>query len=553
MKSTTLTTGICLVTWLGACAAGEVADPAPVQPEALRGVCYSPFRVNQNPDCGVLPSEAQIREDLTFLGLSGISRRIRTYSCAGSLGAIPAIANDLDIECWPGAWLSRYRGPTERELEALIVVGRKKLRNCPALIVGNEVLLRGDLSEDALLAAIMRVREQTGLPVAYAEIGAVWEKHPRVAEAVDVMLVHLYPFWESSPIDGAVDRLVASLDRLASRYPGKRLVVGETGWPSAGEAMGAARPTPEHQARYLKEFLAASLARDIDYFYFSLFSEAWKSATAEGVRGGHWGICAAEGMLNPECRALVPEAAHGGIKRAPGAVPKPAALQLPAFVYREGDADENRFRPTNWMGDIEDLTLDEYCQTRPRSGAECLKITYTPAGWNRWAGIYFIGPYMNHWGDYPGYSLKGARKLVFWARGERGGERVEFKCGGMNSGGKSFRDSFGPLASTRFSETLAAEWREYSIDLTNADTSSLLGGFCFALNTPGNPRGCTFYLDDVVLVAEVVPPPLPRPQTAPAASADTLPLPPTRSPISARQPPPPTAASACSSPRPFAT
>ncbi|MEQ1840027.1 MAG: hypothetical protein ABL994_06450, partial [Verrucomicrobiales bacterium] len=119
----------------------------------FRGVCYSPFRAGQSPDQGVSPSEAEIREDLTFIAASGIATKIRTYGSGGVQAKIPEIALELNLECWPGAWLGHNPGVNERELAALVGVGRKKLANTPILIVGNEVLLRGDLTERELLEA----------------------------------------------------------------------------------------------------------------------------------------------------------------------------------------------------------------------------------------------------------------------------------------------------------------------------------------------------------------------------------------------------------------
>lgn len=128
-----------------------------------------------------------------------------------------------------------------------------------------------------------------------------------------------------------------------------------------------------------------------------------------------------------------------------------------------------------------------------------------PAGPNRYAGIYWVGPYVNHWGRYPGYNVKNAQKLLFWARGEKGGENVEFKIGGMRSPGEPFRDSFGPLPNVSEATTLTQNWTQYSIDLRNSDTSSLLGGFCAVFSARANPNGCTFYLNDIVIVGDEIP------------------------------------------------
>jgi len=127
---------------------------------------------------------------------------------------------------------------------------------------------------------------------------------------------------------------------------------------------------------------------------------------------------------------------------------------------------------------------------------------YKPPNTNNgvWAGIYWVGPYFNHWGDYPGYEVNDARAVTFWARGANGGERVEFKVGGMRDRRKPFRDSFGPLPVRDTWVTLTAQWKLYTIGLGDADTSSLLGGLCVVTNAANNPDGCTVFLDGIRVV-----------------------------------------------------
>ena len=468
----------------------------------LKGLCYSPFRANQDPDCGVAPTEKELVEDLEFIKRCGLSRRIRTYGSSGTLQTVPAACLRLGLECWPGAWLSRHAGPTERELTALIEIGRERLTNCPVLIVGNEALLRHDMSEDRLIEALQRVRRDTGLPVAYAEIADVWLRHPRVMESVDVALVHIYPFWSEQPIDNAVAHLVDTWNGVKRRYPDKKLVLGETGWPSAGQSRGRAIPSGENQARYLTELLCACQDQGIDYFYFELFDEPWKK---EMGCGGHWGLFTADGKLKSDLAPVVPPTPRGGMRRAAGDLPEPALLRLPAFVYLDGGSPRNHFVPTNYIGDAASLTVDEYCHIKPRSGDSCVRVEFTASRPDTWTGVYWMGPYFNHWGDYPGYRAGVVRKLVFWARGAKGGEAVQFKIGGIRSDGKPFRDSFGPLPVGEAWARLSAKWQQFVIALPRVDTSSLLSGFSLVTNAAANPRGCAFYLDDIVLISDEMP------------------------------------------------
>ena len=163
-------------------------------------------------------------------------------------------------------------------------------------------------------------------------------------------------------------------------------------------------------------------------------------------------------------------------------------------VYTDKTAKDNHYTPSGWMGDYGDLKVDAGSKENPHSGATCTKITYTAeqkqgAGW---AGVYWQNP-ANNWGTQPGgYDLKGAKKLVFWAKGEKGGEKIaEFKIGGI-TGEYADTDSAGIT-----DVALTPEWKEYSIDLAGKDLSSISGGFCWVANVASNPNGFTFYVDDI--------------------------------------------------------
>ena len=163
-------------------------------------------------------------------------------------------------------------------------------------------------------------------------------------------------------------------------------------------------------------------------------------------------------------------------------------------VYTDGSSPDNHYVPSGWMGDYGDLKLDEKFLTNPHGGTSSIKIVYNgkAAQGARWAGMYWQNP-PNNWGTRPGgYDLTGAKKLTFWARGEKGGERIEeFKIGGVTG---EYADSdvagIGPVV-------LTTEWQEFTIDLEGKDLSSISGGFCWSTNLDVNPQGCTFYLDDI--------------------------------------------------------
>lgn len=162
---------------------------------------------------------------------------------------------------------------------------------------------------------------------------------------------------------------------------------------------------------------------------------------------------------------------------------------------------ESVFTPSGWMGDGEYarryISLSANSPENPHTRSTYIRIAYM-FGPARWGGIYWQNQ-PDNWGDRPGnnYSGRGLRKLTFWARGERGGEIVEFKAGGINSPGKRYRDSF---AATIGRQALSREWKHYEIDLSNADLSSTIGGFCWVASSDLNAdKEITFFLSGIFL------------------------------------------------------
>ena len=163
-------------------------------------------------------------------------------------------------------------------------------------------------------------------------------------------------------------------------------------------------------------------------------------------------------------------------------------------VYTDAGSKENHYSPTGMMGDTWDIAIDERSAMRPHGGSTCIKVVYSKKAslGARWAGVYWQDPNSN-WGAIPGgYNLTGAKRLTFWARGEKGDEKIaQFKVGGMSA-------QYGDSDSSAISgEILSTNWQKFSIDLEGKDLSVITGGFCFTVNLDSNPEGVTFYLDDI--------------------------------------------------------
>lgn len=167
------------------------------------------------------------------------------------------------------------------------------------------------------------------------------------------------------------------------------------------------------------------------------------------------------------------------------------ARSFPFYVYKDGYSKLNHFFPSGWMGDFDDMSYNDAWPVNPKSGKTCFRIRYSAKGSRGfgWAGIYWQDP-INNWNVgalQGGYDLTGAKKLKFYARGQNGGEMVEFQVGGMTT-------------ETRTSGVLSLnrQWLPYEIDLEGMDLSVVNGGFNAIYNRGNNPDGCVFYLDDIV-------------------------------------------------------
>ena len=250
----------------------------------VHGLCFSPYLEGQQPGSQVSPQ--QIRERLSII--QPYTGWIRTFSCTDGHEQTPRIAHELGMKTMVGAWLGTDAAINERELQGVIDVARAG--HADIVAVGNEVLLREDLSEDELLAAIERVKAALpGVPVGYVDAYFLFEKHPRITAACDVVMTNCYPFWEGCPREGALAYMQTMLARTRAAAPGKRIVISETGWPDQGSPFQGSMPSREGAMSYFVDTCEWARAEGIEVFYFAAFDEAWKVG-AEGDVGAYWGL-----------------------------------------------------------------------------------------------------------------------------------------------------------------------------------------------------------------------------------------------------------------------
>lgn len=283
------------------------AQPQPADGKlSLAGLAYGPAHSGQDPNRGAFPSREEIQADMpTLASLTGY---IRTYSATGPAQAIVQAAEAAHLCVALGIQLSSDPAGNAREMAAGEQLASSSAVH--ALIVGNEVLQNGYLSEAQLRSDIAQVRARAGraVPVTTAETSTVWLQHRDLANDVDFITVHIYPFWQGITITSAISFLDQAYTQVQKAFPGKRIVIGETGWPSAGPPYKAAVPGAANQAQYLRDFVNWAQAKHAQYFYFDAFDEDWK-IHEQGV-GTHWGLYQQNGMGKPVVSEMLPEPAR---------------------------------------------------------------------------------------------------------------------------------------------------------------------------------------------------------------------------------------------------
>ncbi len=251
----------------------------------LASVSYSPFADSSHPDTGARPTAEQIRSDLK--AIAPYTRAIRTYSATGGAELIPPIAAEFGLKVTVGAWIDKDQARNEREIRSALELARH-YSNVNAIVVGNETTLRAELSVEGLIKLVQKVKRSSPVPVTTGEIWTVWIDHPELASAVDFIAAHILPYWEGFDASRAVDHTIEFYDKLRRVHPGKRIVIAEFGWPSAGYNFHDADPGRIAQAEVLRDFVTRAEAYGIDYNIVEAIDQPWK--TMEGGVGPYWGL-----------------------------------------------------------------------------------------------------------------------------------------------------------------------------------------------------------------------------------------------------------------------
>ncbi len=253
--------------------------------KGVHGFCFSPYAEGQ--DVGDILSEAQIRRRLDII--TPHTQWIRSFSCTGGNELIPKIASQKGLKTLAGAWISNDKERNEKEIQSLINLAKAGLVNIAA--VGNEVLHRGEISEQELLQYINKVRQALPVSIQVGYVDAYYQflDRPALVDACDIILANCYPFWEGANSLYAISYIDNMMELTQKIAKGKKVIVTESGWPTTGQNVEAAEPSMLNAMKYFISVQEWAKSKNIELFYFSSFDESWK-AKEEGAVGARWGI-----------------------------------------------------------------------------------------------------------------------------------------------------------------------------------------------------------------------------------------------------------------------
>jgi exo-beta-1,3-glucanase (GH17 family) len=264
---------------------------APIDPAAkLECVSYAPFRNEQTPhNPNLIVSPEQIAEDL--VELAKITKCIRTYSIDNGLDKVPELASKVGLKVLLGVWIGRDRAKNALLINTAVALSKEHPGSVAAIIVGSEVLLRGDMIVSDLRETIRSVRPRVDVPVTYADVWEFWLRYREVGADVDFVTVHFLPYWEDVPprAEDAAAHVDSVRKQVVAAFPGKEILIGEVGWPSHGRMREAALASRINQARFVSEILERARQENFRVNVFEAYDEPWKRRW-EGTVGGYWGL-----------------------------------------------------------------------------------------------------------------------------------------------------------------------------------------------------------------------------------------------------------------------
>jgi exo-beta-1,3-glucanase (GH17 family) len=252
------------------------------------------FQRYQSPFKQDYPGDDEIASDLKLL--HKYSDNVRTYTMQQN-PQLYRLAQKEGLKVMAGAEIDKRLDNNEREIELLIAKARAYPDTITRVIVGNEVLFRNDLTPEQMMTYLDRVRAAVHQPVSIAEPDYIWLKYPELAQHVDFVTIHLFPFWNGIVRKDAVPAALGAYEQIRQHFPDKPVVVGEIGWPSNGDRHEYADPSVSNEAIFIRDWMNVAKQQHIDYFLLEAFDQPWKESLGEGRTGAYWGMFNADRQM----------------------------------------------------------------------------------------------------------------------------------------------------------------------------------------------------------------------------------------------------------------
>jgi cellulose synthase/poly-beta-1,6-N-acetylglucosamine synthase-like glycosyltransferase/exo-beta-1,3-glucanase (GH17 family) len=257
------------------------------------GVTYDPLRKNDTQTSNTFPSAEEIEHDFELLSDKVFAVRTYNVSKEKGLDKIPELAAKHNLNSTVGAWIDVDLEENRRQVDTLIEIGKQYNPKLIRLMVGNEYLLRWALTdneaEERLIGYIRDVKRNTNRPVSTSETWDIWLKHPKLANEVDFIAIHILPYWEGIAAEDAIDYVFDRYNEIKKAFPNKPVIITEVGWPSDGQPVRHATASVHNQAKFLRDFLNRADKEKVTYYVVEAFDQPWKKSI-EGSAGAYWGI-----------------------------------------------------------------------------------------------------------------------------------------------------------------------------------------------------------------------------------------------------------------------
>jgi exo-beta-1,3-glucanase (GH17 family) len=277
---------------------GVFAGPAAFSSKPLSVIDYSPYRDGQAPGA-TQPTMDQVKADL--MQLKPLVDGIRIYGTDGAQGYVPALCDQLGLDLYIGAWIDGI-ATDEPNVHALAAIVNQNHPSIKVAVIGDEVLERSatNMVTEARMIQLINLFKAdltvTTVKVAEADTYPQWMMgRPNLAAAIDLLIWHTYAYWSGIDISNAATVVNSRYDDMLAMYPGKPMVLGETGWPTMVDHMSTDMTSTSvaneaNEARYYTETLQIMRARNLPMWMFDAFDEKWKATSGEGQVGASWGI-----------------------------------------------------------------------------------------------------------------------------------------------------------------------------------------------------------------------------------------------------------------------